>query len=184
MKRTLSFLILTILSTTLLINCGGGKDNASGQGVLLTPKVSKTITSTQTVQQNQSQKEANTIELPLTGWADFTYRNLTINAGHVTGAGTTKVQFCMLEGDGEDLGSVIGSGVEILDEATCMYTNINGAEGNNRYMVGITQVRIPCHAAESCIFMDKWVLTPAVKRVDTNYRPTVDHVKAGNKREE
>ena len=30
----------------------------------------------------------------------------------------------MLEGDGEDLGSVIGSGIEILDEATCMYTNI------------------------------------------------------------
>ena len=117
MKRKLSLLILTILSTTLLINCGG-KDNAGGQGVLIAPTVSKTITSTQTVQQNQTQKQANTIELALTGWSGFTYRKLIINAGHVTGSGNTKVEFCMLETDGEDLGSVIGSGIEILDEAS------------------------------------------------------------------
>lgn len=183
MKRKLSLLILAILSTTLLIHCGG-KDNAGGQGVLLAPTVSKTITSTQTVQQNQTQKQANTIELALTGWTEFTYRKLIINAGHVTGSGNTKVEFCMLEGDGEDLGSAIGSGIEILNEATCMYTNINGADGNNRYMVGITQVRLPCHVSESCIFMDRWVISSAVKRVDTNYRPIQDHVKAGNKREE
>ena len=182
MKSRLSLLILTIISTSLMINCSGG-DNSSGQGVLLAPTVSKTITSTQSVQQNQTAKETAMTELELTGWESFEYKNLTISAGHVTGGGTTKVEFCMLDGDGMPLGSAIGSGVEILDEARCMYTNITGCEGAKRYMVGLTKVRIPCHAAESCIFMDKWVLSSGVKRVDTNYRPVQEQQKAGNKRD-
>ena len=183
MTKKLSFLILFTLSLVLLVSCGGSKDNTTGRAVLLAPKVSKTITSTQAVQSNQTSKEASMTELELTGWETFTYQNLTISAGHVTGGGTTKVEFCMLDGDGTPLGSVIGSQVEILDEARCMYINISGSEGMNRYMVGLTKVRIPCHALESCIFMDKWVITSGVRRVETNYRPVQDHVKAGNKRD-
>ena len=183
MTKKLSLLILFTLPLMLFISCGGS-DNSGDQGVLQSPRVSKTITSTQTVQSNQTSKEASMTELELMGWETYTLKNLTISAGHVTGGGTTKVEFCMLDGTGNALGSVIGSGVKILDEAKCMYVNITSADGMQRYMVGLTQVRIPCHAAESCIFMDKWILSSGVKRVDTSYRPAISHTKAGNKRDQ
>ena len=82
------------------------------------------------------------VNLPLLMWSSFEYRmiNKVSRSTGFTGGG--KSQHCVLqESEGSQL--QIGTKVEVLDEATCLYVLLNSNDGKPRpYTITIMQIRL------------------------------------------
>ena len=75
------------------------------------------------------------VKLPLLLWPSFEYTRLAWNH-------KTKVEYCLItESEGVEIN--IGSKVEVLDEATCLYVLLNSNDGKPRpYTITIMQIRL------------------------------------------
>ena len=82
------------------------------------------------------------VNLPLLMWSSFEYRmiNKVSRSTGFTGGG--KSQHCVLqESEGSQL--QIGTKVEVLDEARCLYVRLNSVEGAPKsYSTGIMRIRV------------------------------------------
>ena len=131
--RILFILSVTVFSLVFSFSCGQGESGPKfGTGTLKQPV------------QNLYPPPLNPlfVDLPLLMWSSFEYRmiNKVSRSTGFTGGG--KSQHCVLqESEGSQL--QIGTKVEVLDEAKCLYVLLNSNDGKPRpYTITIMQIRL------------------------------------------
>lgn len=126
------FSIIMILAMTLLVfSCSKSGQKQSQFAVLEEASLIQNITRN-TKQYNKSFDR--TIPLPLKIWPSYTQKMLAV-------ASSRKRDTCVLEGEPTNVPSM--TEVEILEEATCLYTFLQ-EEGKvpAQYFVGLTKIKI------------------------------------------
>ena len=126
--------LLFIVMIFLLQGCSNGngdKGKSVSTGILKTPV------------QNLNPKPSNSnldvfVDLPLLLWPSFEYKRII----NYTGQNHQKVEHCLItESEGVEIN--IGSKVEVLDEARCMYVWMNSVQGApKKYSTGIMRIRV------------------------------------------
>ena len=126
------FLIIFILAMTLLVfSCSKSGQKQSQFAVLEEASLIQNITRN-TKQYNKSFDR--TIPLPLKIWPSYTQKMLAV-------ASSRKRDTCVLEGEPTNVPSM--TEVEILEEATCLYTFLQ-EEGKvpAQYFVGLIKIKV------------------------------------------
>ena len=123
--------VLFIVMIFLLLGCSGGngdKGSSVSKGTLKTP--------VQNLNPNPSNSNFDVfVDLPLLLWPSFEYKRIARNH-------KTKVEHCLItESEGVEMN--IGSKVEVLDEARCLYVWLNSVQGApKKYSTGIMRIRV------------------------------------------
>lgn len=125
-----TFLILLIISVSIIVGCG---TNSSTQtGVLKEPSLSM---------KSQEVGDLRVIEtdLPFELWDSYEIKTFSVSVGSWSAA---KQEFCVISATGTQLTS--GDKVEIIDEAKCLNTQYSKGDGTafRRYPVGLIQIRV------------------------------------------
>ncbi len=107
--------------------CGGSSSGKGTAANLVIPKLE--------VKVHGSEGNNPEVLLPLLIWPSFEYKRLAWNH-------KTKVEHCLItESEGVEIN--IGSKVEVLDEARCLYVRLNSVEGAPKnYSTGIMRIRV------------------------------------------
>ena len=123
--------LLFIVMIFLLQGCSNGngdKGKSVSTGILKTP--------VQNLNPNPSNSNFDVfVDLPLLLWPSFEYKRLAWNH-------KTKVEYCLItESEGVEIN--IGSKIEVLDEARCLYVWLNSVQGApKKYSTGIMRIRV------------------------------------------
>ena len=131
------FLIFLVL-TLMLIGCSsvsGGKDSFGSTGILKQP-VQNLNPARKDARLTSNPKSDVFVDLPLLLWPSFEYRRISRNYS------MAKEEHCLItESEGNQL--QIGTKVEVLDEAKCLYVLLSAYEGVPRpYMITLMQIRV------------------------------------------
>ena len=123
--------VLFIVMIFLLLGCSGGngdKGSSVSKGTLKTP--------VQNLNPNPSNSNFDVfVDLPLLLWPSFEYKRIARNH-------KTKVEHCLItESEGVEMN--IGSKVEVLDEARCLYVLMSSNDGLPRpYTITLMKIRL------------------------------------------
>ena len=132
-----------------IIGCSSEQTQSAKSGVLKQPSL--------VVKVYETGGNNPTVFLPLLMWPSFESRMINIYA-HFTGGG--KSEHCVLkESEGSQL--EVGTKVEVLEEATCLYVRLNPVEGSPKnYSAGIMRIRVVETRQEG------WTWSKAIEFVD------------------
>ena len=119
------FYLLTFIFLLTIIGCSSEQAQSSKPGVLKQPGLKI----------KDSEIPEAVVKLPLLLWPSFEYKRLAWNH-------KTKVEYCLItESEGVEIN--IGSKIEVLDEARCLYVWLNSVQGApKKYSTGIMRIRV------------------------------------------
>ena len=125
------FYLLTFTLLFTITGCSSEQAQSSKSGLLKQPSIE--------VKVYETGGNNPTVELPLFLWTSFDSKMINIYS-HFTGGG--KSEHCVLqESEGSQL--QVGTKIEVLEEATCLYVRLNSVEGAPKnYSTGIMRIRI------------------------------------------
>ena len=119
------FYLLTFIFLLTIIGCSSEQAQSSKPGVLKQPGLKI----------KDSEIPEAVVKLPLLLWPSFEYKRLAWNH-------KTKVEYCLItESEGVEIN--IGSKIEVLDEARCLYVLMSSNDGLPRpYTITLMKIRL------------------------------------------
>ena len=131
------FLVLLFFMITLsgCSDASGTKDSSGSTGILKQP-VQNLNPSSKDSRITSNSKSDIFVDLPLLLWTSFEYRRIS------RGYSMAKVEHCLVtESEGAQL--QIGTRVEILDEAKCLYVLLSSKNGAPKpYMITLMKIKV------------------------------------------